>query len=135
MSDAINSKMIRSSAVSWIGGAVQERERGVWLLTCNNGEHGVILSSLIGPMYGDPLLALVAVSAILSAASAVVATPAHDRNIQTIAFGSCSTLKRPQPMWKTIANTDPELWVWLGDAVYVDKSSSLVFCAFYLHQK
>jgi alkaline phosphatase D len=37
-----------------------------------------------------------------------------------IAFGSCNKHNRPQPLWKKILNSDPDLWVWLGDVVYAD---------------
>jgi alkaline phosphatase D len=35
-----------------------------------------------------------------------------------IAFGSCNKQWKPNYMWKAILNCKPDLWIWLGDAVY-----------------
>ncbi|XP_046846243.1 uncharacterized protein LOC124439979 isoform X2 [Xenia sp. Carnegie-2017] len=51
-----------------------------------------------------------------------------EKSISRIAFGSCmngmfSGLKwhqQPQPIWKQILQQNPDLWIWLGDAVYGD---------------
>ncbi|KAL9985085.1 hypothetical protein ACROYT_G007448 [Oculina patagonica] len=44
----------------------------------------------------------------------------NETTVSRIAFGSCSFPKRPQPLWKHISDQQPDLWVWLGDAVYAD---------------
>ena len=28
-----------------------------------------------------------------------------------------------QPMWKSVEDLSPDVWLWIGDAVYVDKFS------------
>ena len=38
--------------------------------------------------------------------------------LRRIAFGSCRKQKQPQPVWDAIAATQPELWLWTGDAIY-----------------
>lgn len=52
----------------------------------------------------------------------VLACPALDtsREVSTIAFGSCAQENRPQPIWHSIADLDPDLFVFLGDNVYGD---------------
>jgi alkaline phosphatase D len=45
---------------------------------------------------------------------------AMTNRISTIAFGSCSKQWRPQEYWKTIQFLQPDLWIWLGDSVYID---------------
>lgn len=41
-------------------------------------------------------------------------------NVTRIAFGSCAFQWEPQPIFRTIADTQPELYVSLGDAIYAD---------------
>jgi len=40
-----------------------------------------------------------------------------------IAFGSCTNEEKPQPIWKSIAATKPQLFLYLGDNVYADSSA------------
>jgi len=40
--------------------------------------------------------------------------------IQRIAFGSCAMQFKPQPIWNTIANQKPDLFLFLGDNIYGD---------------
>lgn len=42
------------------------------------------------------------------------------QSIQRIAFGSCSLHFGKQRIWKTIAEKEPDLWIWLGDIIYAD---------------
>jgi len=37
-----------------------------------------------------------------------------------IAFGSCADQGKPQPIWKAVAATDPQLFIFMGDNVYGD---------------
>ncbi|MBL8149093.1 MAG: alkaline phosphatase family protein [Blastocatellia bacterium] len=37
-----------------------------------------------------------------------------------LAFGSCSKITLPQPIWRPIINSEPDLWLWLGDIIYAD---------------
>ena len=55
--------------------------------------------------------------------------------ITTIAFGSCSDQKRPQPLWDDIVAQKPDLWVWLGDNIYGDSESMDTLRAKYAQQK
>lgn len=41
--------------------------------------------------------------------------------IRRIAFGSCTARDaRPQPIWNTIVDVQPDAWIWLGDMAYSD---------------
>ena len=40
--------------------------------------------------------------------------------LETIVFGSCAREDRDQPIWKSIVAEDPDLFLFLGDNVYVD---------------
>jgi len=41
--------------------------------------------------------------------------------LERIAFGSCSRVDLPQPLWDPINAADPGLWIWLGDNIYADE--------------
>jgi alkaline phosphatase D len=53
-----------------------------------------------------------------SAATVWCQETASETPLQRIAFGSCNHDHKPQPHWKVIADTKPDLWIWLGDIVY-----------------
>ncbi|MCE7067364.1 alkaline phosphatase D family protein [Dyadobacter sp. CY326] len=55
--------------------------------------------------------------------------------ITTIAFGSCSDQKRPQPLWDDIVAKKPQVWVWLGDNIYGDSENMDTLKAKYDKQK
>ncbi len=40
--------------------------------------------------------------------------------IQRIAFGSCAKHWQPQPIWNAVIESNPDLWLFLGDAIYAD---------------
>ncbi|MGF1529951.1 MAG: alkaline phosphatase D family protein [Puniceicoccaceae bacterium] len=44
--------------------------------------------------------------------------PDPNTSIERIAFGSCSRTSLPQWYWERAASLRPDLWIWLGDAVY-----------------
>ncbi|MFD2514957.1 alkaline phosphatase D family protein [Pontibacter locisalis] len=44
----------------------------------------------------------------------------HTENHIRIAFGSCNDQREAQPLWPSIVNAKPDLWVWLGDNIYAD---------------
>jgi alkaline phosphatase D len=45
------------------------------------------------------------------------------RVIEKIAFGSCNSQHKPQPLWTLIKRDTPDLWIWTGDNVYADTES------------
>ena len=65
-----------------------------------------------------------------------VAQDAHiDKNLTTIAFGSCSRQDLPQTMWPMVLKQNPDLWIWLGDNIYGDSKDMSVLKAKYDQQK
>ncbi len=40
--------------------------------------------------------------------------------LRRIAFGSCVKQDRPQPIWKAVTAADPELFLFIGDAIYAE---------------
>ena len=50
----------------------------------------------------------------------------EQENLQSelkIAFGSCSNQRLPQVMWPAINANEPDLWIWVGDIIYMDSDS------------
>jgi len=47
---------------------------------------------------------------------------ASEQTSLTIGFGSCSDQKREQPIWDKIAAHNPELFILMGDNVYIDSA-------------
>ena len=58
-----------------------------------------------------------------------------NKALTTIAFGSCSDQKRPQPLWDDIVAQKPDLWIWLGDNIYGDSENMDTLRAKYARQK
>ena len=52
--------------------------------------------------------------------TAVLADQPHSEPLRRIAFGSCATQARPQPIWDAVVATRPELTILLGDNIYAD---------------
>lgn len=52
-----------------------------------------------------------------------------DQTISRIAFGSCAKQWEPQPIWNAIARREPDLFLFLGDAIYGDWHGDEVFTA------
>jgi len=50
----------------------------------------------------------------------VVPLPAESKTLQRIAFGSCAKHWQYQPIWKTVITKKPDLFLFLGDAIYAD---------------
>jgi len=46
--------------------------------------------------------------------------PLPDGEIQRIAFGSCAKQWQAQPIWTAVIATEPDLFLFLGDAIYAD---------------
>ena len=65
-----------------------------------------------------------------SSADALVTT----KTVSSIAFGSCNSERKPQPLWPVIAKDEPSLWIWTGDNIYADTEDAQVFRAKYDQQ-
>lgn len=59
---------------------------------------------------------------VCATATAVVSRAPLDPNgpVQRIAFGSCNKQYKAQPVWDIILARRPDVWMWLGDAIYAD---------------
>jgi alkaline phosphatase D len=68
--------------------------------------------------------ALIGVAGISLAASAAHGRadlhPASAGQLTRIAFGSCAKQTKPQPIWETVLAAQPDLFIFLGDNVYID---------------
>jgi alkaline phosphatase D len=65
----------------------------------------------------------------------VIVRPANSSNPLTVlAFGSCNSQERDQPLWLPILKNKPQLWVWLGDNIYGDTDDMQVMAAKYQKQ-
>ncbi|RDC62069.1 alkaline phosphatase D family protein [Adhaeribacter pallidiroseus] len=60
------------------------------------------------------------------------ANAAHPLTV--LAFGSCNSQERDQPLWLPILKNKPQLWVWLGDNIYGDTDDMQVMAAKYQKQ-
>jgi alkaline phosphatase D len=45
---------------------------------------------------------------------------AAEKPLERIAFGSCASQERPQPIWDAVVATRPDLFLFLGDNIYAD---------------
>lgn len=51
---------------------------------------------------------------------ALTLCPAGAVQAFTISFGSCNQHDRPQVMWKSVSQNNPDVWIWTGDIIYAD---------------
>ncbi len=56
---------------------------------------------------------------------------AGEEPLTRIAFGSCANEKRAQPIWGTIRQLEPQLFIFTGDNVYADSADPAVLSASY----
>lgn len=69
------------------------------------------------------VLLLWSVNVVAGGADTVVT----DRVVSRIAFGSCNSQDKPQPLWSSIQEENPDLWIWTGDNIYADTEEPDVF--------
>ena len=69
---------------------------------------------------------LAVVLLILGACQKPVTVSQTKTPLTTLAFGSCNREDLPQPLWEPIVQTNPQVWVWLGDNMYGDSDSMAV---------
>ncbi len=68
-------------------------------------------------------------------------TPAHavdghtPERLERLAFGSCNSVRLPQPLWPVIVEWGPQLWIWTGDIIYADTRDELRMRTMYDEQK
>ncbi len=52
--------------------------------------------------------------------SAAVRSQEKNEPLERIAFGSCASEDQPQPIWKAVIETQPDLFLFIGDNIYGD---------------
>jgi alkaline phosphatase D len=52
-----------------------------------------------------------------------------------LAFGSCAKQNKPQEIWRSIAACRPDVWIWLGDAIYAKDGDVASMADHYALQK
>ncbi len=57
----------------------------------------------------------------------------HD--VKRIAFGSCNDQNDAQPLWRDLIKTNPDLFIWGGDAIYADWENTYNMSSSYHKQK
>jgi alkaline phosphatase D len=60
----------------------------------------------------------------------VVAADA-DQSLRRIAFGSCAHQDKPMPIWRAIVDSQPDLFLFIGDTIYADTQDMAVMKAKY----
>ena len=71
---------------------------------------------------------------ILHVFQTIAQTNSDPANYTRIAFGSCNNQHKPQPLWQDIIQSDPDLWVWLGDNIYADTDDMQLMQQYYDQQ-
>lgn len=66
------------------------------------------------------LVVLLGCTACSSYSTLDVTKPALPTTLTHFAFGSCAKEYLPQPIWQTVLDTDPELFLFIGDNIYAD---------------
>ncbi|MCZ6604386.1 MAG: alkaline phosphatase D family protein, partial [Alphaproteobacteria bacterium] len=78
-----------------------------------NLRHGVAVIAL--------LLGACATDSTISEAAVIAPLPVGNTVLTRIAFGSCADEEFAQPIWKAIAAADPDIFLFMGDNIYVDQ--------------
>jgi len=73
-----------------------------------------------------PLLIHTPASALAQSRQPGVAIESDASSLR-IAFGSCAHQRKPQPIWATVAAARPDLFLFLGDNLYVDARDEVTF--------
>ncbi|MCB1169892.1 MAG: alkaline phosphatase family protein [Leptospiraceae bacterium] len=84
-----------------------------------------------GPVFRIGIVASILFLSQVFPAQSMEGAPFRDpvpraRAIQDIAFGSCLRQERPAPILESIAQSSPDLFIFLGDNVYADTTSENV---------
>jgi alkaline phosphatase D len=78
---------------------------------------------LFSRFYTLRVFLLLCILTILSACE----QPQIEKSIQRIVFGSCAIQWMEQPIWNSISDTKPDLFLFIGDAIYGDWDGENVF--------
>jgi alkaline phosphatase D len=76
-------------------------------------------------------MAVAAVSTAAAAGPQPDPHPLSDKRITRIAFGSCAEQTKDQPIWEAVLDAKPDLFLFLGDNVYIDSKDRAKYPAAY----
>lgn len=63
---------------------------------------------------------------IISCSPSIQKAQTSSKILQRIAFGSCASQEKPQPIWENIINKSPDLFLFTGDNIYADTEDTMV---------
>jgi len=67
-----------------------------------------------------------AVGLILSCSPSIQKSETSSPRLQRIAFGSCASQEKDQPIWQNVVNKSPDLFIFTGDNIYADTEDTIV---------
>ena len=70
--------------------------------------------------FAQVLVVTVPVLTVLFLTSALRAGDREETVLSRIAFGSCAKQDQPQPIWDAIVESDPDVFLFIGDNIYGD---------------
>ena len=88
--------------------------------TCADSISFSICLALMRRSMTMPLLCLLCITLIPLVGAPEVS---HDFTLQRLAFASCSKQHRAQPLWAPLLRHDPQVFLWTGDAVYLNTTA------------
>ena len=81
------------------------------------------------------LLAAVCVTVAARAAGPAPAEPSFTNLLTRVAFGSCLHQDDPQPVWDAISEAQPDLFLLIGDSIYLDTTNAVEKAEAYERQR
>ncbi|WP_235954588.1 alkaline phosphatase D family protein [Cyclobacterium salsum] len=80
------------------------------------------------------LLSMFLVSFLIACCSSPSTKTSEEKEVFTLAFGSCNRQQLDQPLWEPIIDDNPDVWAWLGDNIYADTPDMQEMAADYTMQ-
>ncbi len=79
---------------------------------------------------------IVAIALFVGCKSGItILTPEKQKDVFTIAFGSCNKHTVENKLWDDVIASDPDVWIWGGDIVYADTDNAQKIGKMYEVQK
>ncbi len=102
------------------------------LKTVTQSQVAATLAALLGEDFNaDAPKAAPPIADVVKPGAGPIADAAPAPPLRRIAFGSCATQERPQPIWDAVAAAKPDLLLMLGDNIYADTENMNVMRAKY----
>jgi alkaline phosphatase D len=81
---------------------------------------------MIGIKKVNPLIFSAFGLLIISCSPPIQKAQTSSKVLQRIAFGSCASQEKPQPIWENVSNKSPDLFLFTGDNIYADTEDTMV---------